>query len=219
MAGSYSGPPDNLIDALTRRLQELKGFDLNEVFGVIRSQGRSLERTEERFWKMGHRLRVLGYGAENSVTATMEQLDQLIEAIGALNNRLLLVIGVGKTRSLQEVAHRLGAPVIDLGSSLGRRLMPLSHRQRTLQAGGLLSQLVQERAAEDLAIVDNLEILFDASLALNPLTLLRQQSRVRRLVAAWPGELHNGHLTYAKIGHPEHRDYPLDGLVTFELDA
>jgi len=36
------------------KLDELKGFDLEEVFGVIRSQGRSLELTEDRFWEMGY---------------------------------------------------------------------------------------------------------------------------------------------------------------------
>jgi Protein of unknown function DUF262/Protein of unknown function (DUF1524) len=54
LAGAFSGNPDNLLDALVTKLDELKGFDLEEVFGVIRSQGRSLELTEDRFWQMGY---------------------------------------------------------------------------------------------------------------------------------------------------------------------
>ena len=39
-------------------MKEIETFDLNEMFGVIRSAGRSLELTEDRFW-------AIGYGSEN----------------------------------------------------------------------------------------------------------------------------------------------------------
>jgi hypothetical protein len=54
MAGAFSGQPDNLIDAMVRKIEELKHFNLEDLFGVIRGQGRSLELTEERFWQMGY---------------------------------------------------------------------------------------------------------------------------------------------------------------------
>ncbi|MGD0208220.1 MAG: DUF262 domain-containing HNH endonuclease family protein [Verrucomicrobiota bacterium] len=54
LTGAFSGTPDQLIDDLVVKLDELKGFDVNEVFGVIRSKGRSLELTEARFWEMGY---------------------------------------------------------------------------------------------------------------------------------------------------------------------
>lgn len=54
LAGTFGGTPDQMIDDLVKRLKEIKAFDLNEVFGVIRSKGRSLELTEGRFWEMGY---------------------------------------------------------------------------------------------------------------------------------------------------------------------
>jgi hypothetical protein len=39
-------------------MKEIKTFDLNEMFGVIRTAGRSLELTEDRFW-------AIGYNSEN----------------------------------------------------------------------------------------------------------------------------------------------------------
>ncbi len=39
---------------MTKRLVELKAFDTEEAFNVIRTQGRSLELTEDRFWQMGY---------------------------------------------------------------------------------------------------------------------------------------------------------------------
>lgn len=54
LAGAFSGQSDNLIDGLVKKLKDLKKFDLDEVIGVIRSQGRSLELTEDKFWQMGY---------------------------------------------------------------------------------------------------------------------------------------------------------------------
>ncbi|MFH1737452.1 MAG: DUF262 domain-containing protein, partial [bacterium] len=54
LAGAFGGVPDNLLDALVKKLAELKEFSVDDAFGVIRSQGRSLELTEDRFWQMGY---------------------------------------------------------------------------------------------------------------------------------------------------------------------
>jgi uncharacterized protein with ParB-like and HNH nuclease domain len=54
LAGAFGGQPDQLIDNLVAKMIELKGFDRKEMFGVIRSQGRSLELTEERFQGIGY---------------------------------------------------------------------------------------------------------------------------------------------------------------------
>ncbi len=54
LAGAFGGTPDQMIDDLVKRLKEIKTFNLNEMFGVIRSKGRSLELTEGRFWEMGY---------------------------------------------------------------------------------------------------------------------------------------------------------------------
>ncbi|MFC1968438.1 DUF262 domain-containing protein [Chloroflexota bacterium] len=59
LGGAFGGVPDNLLDALVRRVIELKEFNITEVFNVIRSQNRSLEVPEERFWQMGYGTRTI----------------------------------------------------------------------------------------------------------------------------------------------------------------
>lgn len=54
LAGAFSGQPDSLLDALIKKFAELKEFSIDEAFSIIRSQGRSLELTEDRFWQMGY---------------------------------------------------------------------------------------------------------------------------------------------------------------------
>jgi hypothetical protein len=54
LAGAFSGTPDQLIDDLVGRIKQLQNFDADELFEIIRSKGRSLELTEDRFWQMGY---------------------------------------------------------------------------------------------------------------------------------------------------------------------
>jgi len=58
LAGAFGGTPDQLIDDIVSKLNDIKVFDLNEIFGVVRSSGRSLELSEDRFWE-------IGYGSDN----------------------------------------------------------------------------------------------------------------------------------------------------------
>ena len=47
ITGSFSGTPDNLIDKCTKRIDELKDFNVKELFGVIRADGRNLDITKD----------------------------------------------------------------------------------------------------------------------------------------------------------------------------
>lgn len=156
----------------------------------------------------------------------LSRLMQLVDEIAPLHSKLILLIGppgCGKTALLLSLAEQASAPVLNLGLELGRRLAKLPQRHRQLQAGGLLREIADKQARSDLLLIDNIELLFDASLALNPLDLLKRQAHARRVVAVWPGEHRQGgggpRLTYAETGHPEHRDYALDGVVPFHLPA
>jgi hypothetical protein len=54
LAAAYGGSSDSLLDAVVKKIKESKTFDVDEVFGVLRTQGRSLELTEDRLWTMGY---------------------------------------------------------------------------------------------------------------------------------------------------------------------
>jgi hypothetical protein len=58
-------------------------------------------------------------------------------------------------------------------------------------------------APGDMVLLDNLEVLFDAALEVEPLRLLQVLSRNRIVVASWNGSFRDGTLTYAEPGHPE----------------
>lgn len=150
----------------------------------------------------------------------IEQLDRIIDDVEALHSRLILLIskhGAPKRSLLNEFALSHGKTVLNIGSELGSRLVTIPTKQRSLAVSEALREMADVHASGGVVLVDNVEILFDRSLQLDPLDLLKLLARTRRVVAVWPGQLQNGRLIYAEMGHPEYQDYSIDGLVPFEI--
>ena len=148
----------------------------------------------------------------------IDRLERLVEEIAALHSKLVLLIGApgsGKTALLQMLGKNRGATPLNIGSALGSRLAAIPQKQRPLQTNTILRELADKHAVGDLLLLDNIELLFDRTLQLDPLDLLKRHAHARRVVAVWPGELRDGRLIYAEMGHPEHQDYSLEGLVPF----
>lgn len=149
-----------------------------------------------------------------------DRLERLVDEIAALHSKLILVVGgtnVGKTALLHELAEGRNAVPLNVGSALGRRLAAVPQKERPLQTTSILRELADEHAVGDLLLVENIELLFDRTLQLDPLDLLKRHAHARRVVAVWPGQLRDSRLTYAEMGHPEHQDYGLEGLVPFSI--
>jgi hypothetical protein len=136
-----------------------------------------------------------GIDEDRSVThaATVVSSSEILELIpGAaeLYHRLILVVsptGGGKTEALRSVQEKTGSHFLNVSLELSRSLLELTERQRKLQASRTLGLLVSESAAEGstasadqgggTVLLDNIELLFEASLALDPLRLLKEISR------------------------------------------
>lgn len=149
------------------------------------------------------------------IDATSEGILGLIDHAPESYYRLIVVAapaGHGKTRALRHIAQRGGFRYIDVGLELSGRLLDLTERQRTLQASHILDEIAGA-GDEQVVLLDNIELLFDVSLKLDPLRCLRGAARQRTLVVAWNGTVRDGHLTYAIPGHPEYTRYSVDDLT------
>lgn len=146
-----------------------------------------------------------------------ELVEKVIEGIGRaaeMYSRLVLVVGSpgsGKTRILEEIGERLGLRRVNVGLELAKGLLEVEARMRPLRVGPVLEEILGGEG--EVVLLDDLEILFDASLMQDPLLLLEKLSRNRTVVAAWSGILDNGDLVYAMSEHPEYRRYPVLGDV------
>lgn len=143
------------------------------------------------------------------------RLAKLIAEARDLNRSLVIVAGErGKTKALEDIGDALGKPTVRLGAVLGPMLAATARDARAFAAGDYLREIAARE--KGVALLDNLEILFESGLGINPLDALRGLAHSRVVVAAWPGTYKDGRLAYAPPGHKEHRDYPADGLVVFE---
>ena len=150
----------------------------------------------------------------------LSKLEKLIGEIDDLNVKLILFVGPsrsGKTQLLRQLSNKLKIEPINVGLELGRRLATMPNNKRGFSAGELLREIADKERTEEPLLLDNLELLFEPGLQINPLDLVRRLAHSKRVVAVWPGELRGDRLVYADISHPEHRDYSRDGVVVLEI--
>ena len=148
-----------------------------------------------------------------------EQLIRKLEEVAGLYYRLILVVapaGAGKTSALQNLQERTGAPLVNVNLELSRKLLDLTGRQRALQIPRVLTQLLDElvsQTSSGVVLLDNIEILFDASLKQDSLRLLQGISRNITVVAAWSGLIKDNCVIYAVPEHPEYCRYPIKDFL------
>lgn len=138
----------------------------------------------------------------------------------SLNSKLILLVGPcrsGKTQLLRQLGAKLNIEPLNVGLELGRRLAATPNNKRGFSASELLREIADKEQTEDPLLLDNLEVLFEPSLQINPLDLVRRLAHSKGIVAVWPGELRNDRLVYADMSHPEHRDYSREGVVVLEI--
>ena len=148
----------------------------------------------------------------------VERLLAAVETARSGFHQLVLVVAPansGKTRLLRHLSRRGGWPVLNLSLELAAALLEFSERDRRLRSPAQLVGLINRHGGEESApvLLDDIELLFEPSLALDPLRALQQSARRHLVVATWPGAIAGGMLTYATPGHPEHRTYPAADLL------
>jgi len=111
---------------------------------------------------------------------------------------------------LQQVADSLLAgyrwPVLSIGATLGAALLSVAPQQRPRKTHTALVDAVRPHAPGPLLCLDT-DLLFEPSLALDPLRLLRDTSRLATLVVLWPGSTTSGELAYAVPSHAHYRTW------------
>ena len=155
--------------------------------------------------------------------STREFADAILDALDKVSrnyHRLIIAAGPpnsGKTNALREVGTRIVSTPINVNKTLSRELLSLTKRQRAVRVPKVLSEIVSNVDSE-VALLDNIELLFDSELKLDPLRLLQGLSRNKTLVCVWSGNVEDGQLTYAVADHPEYQRYPIQDFVVISSE-
>ena len=106
-------------------------------------------------------------------------------------------------RAGQYLQARYAWPTLSIGTALSGALLDIAPHQRPSEVHSAFQAAVH-RLLPGPILCRNIDILFEPVLAIDPLRLLRDTSRMAPLVVLWPGAFSNGALSYAR---PEHSRY------------
>lgn len=136
-----------------------------------------------------------------------QQIDdyrRLCESLSDRYCRLLLITGDSDDKSaiLTQLWGESVKP-IRLSKVLSDLIYELSPRQRTMTVSNYFSGLLSNT---HIVYLTDIEILFDETLRINPVSILKDAARNGALIVNWPGkiDIKTGLLTYAI---PEHNEY------------
>jgi hypothetical protein len=138
-----------------------------------------------------------------------DYLEKATQLAAKAHFRLILVTGVSPESSSQFVSDFAAAkelPRINLGIELSAALMDVSSRLRPASVEDCFTEIIGKKSSP-IVCLDHLEILFEPSLMLHPLELLKQSSRHMTLVCAWPGTESTDSLTFGQSNHPSFKEF------------
>jgi len=155
-----------------------------------------------------------------TVDNILNELTTAVDEAGRSYHRLVLLIGPsdsGKTQLLRQLADERDCKVLNVNLEFSQRMLDVVRSRRPKQADRVFREIIMNQST-DLVHVDNLEVLFDTALQLDPLRLLQLASRNQTVVASWNGTLNDGLLSYAEPDHPEYKSYRNVDAITVLAD-
>lgn len=153
-------------------------------------------------------------------TPTPAQAHRLAEIRGAVADvgiehfKLILIVGgrsANRSDFLRQYAELDGLKLLNVGKSLSEALLEISAPYRPASVEECFQTLI-DGAQTGPVCLDRLEVLFEASLRLNPVELLKSTSRHRVLIASWPGTWDGDQLIFGPDGHPANRKVSVDQI-------
>jgi hypothetical protein len=132
--------------------------------------------------------------------------------------RLVWVVGGGsweRTTLLRAFAEADDGEFVEVGKKLSGSLLEVPAPLRTASVEECFAAGLAE-SPDDVTCLDRLEILFEPSLRINPVSLIKGTSRHSVIVAAWPGTVGQGCLVFGPAEHPSHfriADQELESIV------
>lgn len=125
-------------------------------------------------------------------------------AMATVNRSRLLILKANQV-------EKVDSSVLNINQELSGLLVSISRKERARSIKGLLDDLILT-ISDDLICLTGLEILFDRSLAVEPLRLLNSCAGDKTLLISWPGEVTANELSYGIPSHPEYRTYKASNL-------
>lgn len=145
---------------------------------------------------------------------TITEIQAELVRVRGEHYKLLWVAG-GKSADRSALLHSLAEAAsgafVDLGKALSSALLEVPPPLRTVSVEEILADRVGKFPGQAVCL-DHLEILFEPSLQINPVALLKRISRHALIVASWPGTAEAENLLFGPPDHPSHMKIAMRNL-------
>ncbi|MBT4668296.1 MAG: BREX-3 system P-loop-containing protein BrxF [Candidatus Ruthia sp.] len=101
---------------------------------------------------------------------------------------------------------------INLNKMVSSQLVDVPSKEYSRVVPGIIEHMLTG-INKSIVLIEGIEILFDRSLAIDPVRLLRKCSLNKKLIVLWPGRQAATGLIYAVPNHPEYRTYKKSDLT------
>jgi hypothetical protein len=154
-----------------------------------------------------------------TLTYHSTQISSLLDVARNHVEQLVLVTGgdwTARTELLQAMTSHGGFEYAAISLPFAKALLGQPPSQRPLLASEMVETLVQ--AAHTGITLDQIDILFDPELHLDPLRLVRTLSHHRLILLSWPGTFTQSRLIYGEPDQPEYRVYQAGDTLVYSLE-
>lgn len=146
-------------------------------------------------------------------------MSDFIESLRPKHTKLRFVVG-----SSDELLAGHYQSSLNLNTELSKALLNIPLAKRPLLVYALLSDIISNKASAYICLV-GLEILFEPSLQIQAVDLLKQLAHDHAIVSIWPGDYvpaeRGGKLCYSELGHTEYQSYTIKteddfGVISYQ---
>lgn len=105
---------------------------------------------------------------------------------------------------------------ISLSERLSQTLLPLSKTKRESSVEDIIASLIDE-ALSNVVILKRIHVLFEPSLQLDPLKLLKELARQKPLIVFWPGVCNTVGISFSTPGRSDYQSYSTNDLANVPI--
>lgn len=149
-----------------------------------------------------------------------QRIVELVHEAELCDEKIVFIVGQpgsGKSKIMRELSDMRGWEYIDCRTLITEEILELMPKARPAEAPRIMSSILAKLEA-DVVLLDRAQVLFTPVLRLEPMTVLRQISRKRLLVVAWPGEMSDGKLIFVQNDRLPSQEYDATGLKIIQID-
>ncbi|WP_075982598.1 BREX-3 system P-loop-containing protein BrxF [Bacillus massilinigeriensis] len=142
----------------------------------------------------------------------LERIKNAISVVSERYFKQVFVYDYINGNTVKTFAENHSLPYINVNVEVSLLLQDVPINRRTFRITEVFQQLI-DKYPDDIVCLDYYELLFDNSLAIDPMILIKNNSRNKTLIISWRGKIIGDALIHAEPGHPEYKKYIVQDAI------